>query len=41
MGPQRALEFAEQKQLAVLLITREADGFKEHSSSAFARYNGQ
>lgn len=41
MGPQRALEFAEQKQLAVLLITREADGFKEHSSSAFARYERQ
>jgi FAD:protein FMN transferase len=38
MGPQRALEFAEQKQLAVLLITREEDGFKEHTSTAFARY---
>lgn len=38
MGPQRALEFAEQKQLAVVLITREADGFKELTSSAFARY---
>ncbi|WP_127346758.1 FAD:protein FMN transferase [Pseudidiomarina mangrovi] len=41
MGPQRALEFAEQKQLAVLLITREVDGFKEHSSSAFAPYLSQ
>lgn len=38
MGPQRALEFAEKKQLAVLLITREEDGFKEHTSTAFARY---
>jgi FAD:protein FMN transferase len=38
MGPQRALEFAEQKQLAVLLITREEDGFKEHTTTAFARY---
>lgn len=41
MGPERALAFAEQRQLAVLLITREADGFHEHSSSAFAPFLAQ
>src|SRR5690554_7712188 len=29
MGPEQALAFAEQKGLAVLLISREAEGFKE------------
>ncbi|MDX1524645.1 MAG: FAD:protein FMN transferase [Pseudidiomarina maritima] len=38
MGPERALAFAEQKGLAVLLISREAEGFKEESSTAFKQY---
>ncbi|PWW16141.1 MULTISPECIES: FAD:protein FMN transferase [Pseudidiomarina] len=38
MGPEQALAFAEQKGLAVLLISREAEGFKEESSTAFKQY---
>ncbi len=38
MGPERALAFAEQKQLAVLLIVRENDAFKEYTSTAFKRF---
>lgn len=38
MGPERALAFAEEKQLAVLLITRENDAFKEYTSTAFLPY---
>lgn len=35
MGPEDALAFAEAKQLAVMLITRENDEFKEYTSTAF------
>lgn len=38
MGPEPALAFAEQKGLAVLLITRENDEFKEYTSTAFQRF---
>ena len=38
MGPDQALAFAEQKGLAVLLVTRETDGFKEYTSTAFKRF---
>ena len=38
MGPERALEFAEQKGLAVLLITRENGDYKEYTSTAFKPY---
>lgn len=38
MGPERALAFAEEKGLAVLLITRENDAFKEYTSTAFKPY---
>lgn len=35
MGKDHALEVAEREDLAVLLITKEADGFKEYTSSKF------
>ncbi len=38
MGTEAALEFAERKGLAVLLISRENDTFKEYTSSAFKQY---
>ena len=38
MGPEQALTFAEQKGLAVMLITRENDAFKEYTSTAFQPY---
>lgn len=38
MGPEQALAFAEQKGLAVLLVTRENDTFKEYTSTAFKRF---
>lgn len=38
MGPERALEFATQKGLAVLLVTRENDAYKEYTSPAFKRF---
>lgn len=38
MGAEEALEFANQKGLAVLLVTRENDQFKEYTSSAFKRF---
>ena len=37
MGKDKALQLAETEQLAVLLITKEADGFKEYTSSKFAK----
>lgn len=38
MGPEQALAFAEQKGLAVLLVTRENEAFKEYTSTAFKRF---
>lgn len=38
MGAEQALEFANQKGLAVLLVTRENDQFKEYTSTAFKRF---
>ena len=38
MGAEGALEFANQKGLAVLLVTRENDQFKEYTSTAFKRF---
>lgn len=38
MGPERALAFAEQKGLAVMLVTRENETFKEYTSTAFKRF---
>lgn len=38
MGPEEALAFAEEHDLAVLLVTREEDGFKEYTSTAFEPY---
>ncbi|RZQ56375.1 FAD:protein FMN transferase ApbE [Pseudidiomarina tainanensis] len=38
MGAEKALEFANQKGLAVLLVTRENDQFKEYTSTAFKRF---
>lgn len=38
MGPEQALAFAEQKGLAVLLVTRENETFKEYTSTAFKRF---
>lgn len=35
MGKELAMQVAEQEQLAVLLITKEADGFKEYTSAMF------
>ena len=35
MGKDQALQVAEREQLAVLLITKEADGFKEYTSAMF------
>lgn len=35
MGQEEAMKLAEQNDLAVLLITKEADGFKEYTSSKF------
>ncbi|CAB0149503.1 FAD:protein FMN transferase [Pseudidiomarina piscicola] len=35
MGPEAALQFAEQKQLAVMLIARENGDYKEYTSTAF------
>jgi thiamine biosynthesis lipoprotein len=38
MGAEKALEFANQKGLAVLLVTRENDQYKEYTSTAFKRF---
>ena len=38
MGAEQALAFANQKGLAVLLVTRENDQFKEYTSTAFKRF---
>ncbi|OZB05898.1 MAG: FAD:protein FMN transferase ApbE [Idiomarina sp. 34-48-12] len=38
MGAEEALAFANQKGLAVLLVTRENDQFKEYTSTAFKRF---
>lgn len=38
MGAEEALEFANKKDLAVLLVTRENDQFKEYTSTAFKRF---
>ncbi|MDS0217877.1 FAD:protein FMN transferase [Pseudidiomarina andamanensis] len=38
MGAEEALEFANKKGLAVLLVTRENDQFKEYTSTAFKRF---
>ncbi|WP_404408378.1 FAD:protein FMN transferase [Pseudidiomarina marina] len=38
MGAEQALAFANQKALAVLLVTRENDQFKEYTSTAFKRF---
>lgn len=38
MGPEQALAFAENKELAVLLIVRENGDFKEYTSTAFKPY---
>jgi FAD:protein FMN transferase len=38
MGPERGLAFAEQHNLAVMLITREKDGFKAYNTREFEPY---
>lgn len=38
VGADQALKIAEQNDLAVLLITKESDGFKEHFSAAMKNY---
>ncbi|WP_417659753.1 FAD:protein FMN transferase [Pseudidiomarina sp.] len=38
MGPEQALDFANRKGLAVLLVTRENEEFKEYTSTAFKRF---
>lgn len=35
MGTTEALAFATEKNLAVMLVTREDDGFKEYTTPAF------
>ena len=37
MGKEQAMALAEQHDLAVLLITKENDHFKEYTSSSFER----
>lgn len=38
MGPEKALQFANEKGLAVLLVTRENGEYKEYTSTAFKRF---
>lgn len=38
LGPEKALEFAEQQGLAVFLVERTGDGFREHMTPEFALY---